>query len=201
MSLSALLIAPTHSPYAEALVRDVAEIEVLRHDEVSSEAHFDLVFFLIHADRGISQAEIDRFNRVRELQIPTLVLVALSHDKEVDQDQWDFDDVVMLANRVLEKVVTPFLVLHDDDGAPVGLYYLEQDSVIDYSKEEPRLTPADPELSEIVAEFKSEFEEEEFMVDDFLTGLRTIAIPYIPERNIGNTEIKSFVTKLQQAQP
>lgn len=201
MSLSALLIAPTPSPYAEALIRDVAEIEVLRHDEVSSEAHFDLVFFLIHADRGISQAEIDRFNRVRELQIPTLVLVALSHDKEVDQDQWDFDDVVMLANRVLEKVVTPFLVLHDDDGAPVGLYYLEQDSVIDYSKEEPRLTPADPELSEIVAEFKSEFEEEEFMVDDFLTGLRTIAIPYIPERNIGNTEIKSFVTKLQQAQP
>jgi hypothetical protein len=201
MSISALLIAPTPSPFAEALMKDVSEIEVVRHGEYPSEGHLDLIFFVIHADRGISQEEIDTYNRIRELQLPTLILVSLPHIQEAaDQDQWDFDDVVMLINRVLEKVVTPYLVLHDDKGTPVGLYYLERDEVIDYSAESPQLAPADPELSEVVAEFKSEFEEEEFVIEDFLTGLRTVAIPFIPERNIGTSEIKFYITKLQQAQ-
>lgn len=200
MAISALLIAPSSSPYADALVEDVSEIEVVRHGMTPREGIFDLIFFMIHADRGISQEEIDTYNRIRELQIPTLILVSISHnEKVVEQDHWDFDDVVMLINRVLEKVVTPFLVLHDDHGAPVGLYYLAQDAVIDYSAENPQLTVADPELSEVVAEFKSEFDEEEFVIDDFLTGLRAVAIPYIPERNIGTNEVKSYITKLRQA--
>jgi hypothetical protein len=117
------------------------------------------------------------------------------------EDRWDFDDIATLITRTMEKSVTPFLVLHDDDGFPIALYDLKEDRVINYISGSPETNEGDEELREVVREFKEEFDEEDFSVMDFTSGLRVVALPYIPERKIGSEEFRRLITRLQQAQP
>ena len=44
------------------------------------------------------------------------------------------DDAVMLASRVFTQLITPYLVLHGDDGEPTALIRLQDLQIIDYSK-------------------------------------------------------------------
>lgn len=195
--------------------------ELISTDGLTAQAptsDVDLLILMIYADRGLSAEEIATFNRLRERQIPALILVTnllptiqpipperllQGRDKGVEvrgDDRWDFDDLVMLINRVLEPCIAPFLVLHDDDGAPIGLYDLDEGSVIDYSAGVPVRSVADEDLTSLVKEFKDEFDSESFLSDDFTSGLRVIALPYIPERGIGVREVEKFLTTLQQVQ-
>jgi len=163
----------------------------------------DLLILIIEADRGLSQDEISRFNQLRESQIPSIILVTSLIGNEAsanNQDRWDFDDVMMLINRTLEKTIAPYLVLHDDTGLPIGLYDLLDHSVIDYSNSKPEREEPEAELKELVKDFQEEIEEENFVPSDFTSGLRVVAIPYIPERRIGIAEVEHFLTMLRQAQ-
>ena len=198
--LRALVIAP---PGFEVAPLSSSNLMTLIGKEASAE-RADLLILVIEADRGISQDEISGFNRLRESQIPAVILVTSlmpASGADDGQDRWDFDDIVMLINRTLEKVISPYLVLHDESGLPIGLYDLLSNQVINYSHGLPRREVPDSELVEIVKDFQDELAEENFVSSDFTTGLRVVAIPYIAERKIGIEEFNHFITMLQQVQP
>lgn len=214
-NLRALIIAPEESRYLDDLRREYPSIRLESYDETKNPGQFDLTILIIQADRGISQSEISAFNRARESQIPSMVLVAslmptptlISSESLTSSqaaihgdDRWDFDDVVMLINRTLEPSITPYLVLHDPAGAPIGLYDLARELVLDYSSGSVHEELPDDELKELVSEFKREFDEEGFDLADFTSGLRTVALPFVPERSIGLAELDHFLTMLRQVQ-
>ncbi|MEJ0014678.1 MAG: hypothetical protein WDN07_03845 [Actinomycetota bacterium] len=78
-----------------------------------------------------------------------------------------------IATKMLDPVVTPFLVLHNDAGAPIALISLETLMVSDYTNESPDHREADPEHIELVAEFRTEYLEgiEDAGEDSFSAGL------------------------------
>ncbi len=149
--------------------------------------------FLLSAKTGIDSATISLWDQARERQLPRILAINGLLMSEID-----FDDIVLIANRVLDPVITPFLVLHDDLGAPVGLIELATLEVRDYSGLEPERNFADAELQELVAEFRSEYlvQIEEFGESAFADGLLFPAIPVIVEKNIGQEEIITYIKQV-----
>jgi hypothetical protein len=185
----------------EALDSTWSKIEFQPYRESSPVSSCDLVVLNIAADRGISADEIKAFNELRERQIPAIILVSSLMPEDgipLADDRWDFDDITMLITRTLEKPVAPYLVLHDDEGLPIGLYDLKGDCVINYSSDEGKIEESDQELKEVVRDFKTEFDEEDFTESDFTSGLRVVALPFIPERRIGVAEADRYLTTLLQ---
>ena len=204
--LRGVLIAPPGSHLSGPLIAGTHEkglrLDLVPSEEVASTGPFDLIVVIIAADRGISTAEIETFNQLRERQIPALLLVTslLPHDGiTLADDRWDFDDITMLISRTLEKPITPFLVLHDDAGLPIALYDLKSEKVLNFSTGSAVEEESDQELKDLVKEFKVEFDDEDFNEDDFTTGLRVVAIPLIPERGIGVDQSVRLLTMLQRA--
>jgi hypothetical protein len=207
--LEIALFAPVNSQYRESIEKLDPTWNIRDMSRTGSIAEADLAIFLIHADRGLSPEDISTFHQIRELQLPTLILVASLAPELAPEfvpgsdarDQWDFDDVVMLVNRVLEQAVTPFLVLHGEDGAPSGLFDLGRNVVIDYSLGDRREDSPDADLIGLTEDFRNEYQESGFTGQDFFSGLTVLALPFIPERGIGVFEIRELLTKLQLAQP
>ena len=111
------------------------------------------------------------------------------------------DDMIMLANRVLEPVIAPYLVLHDEKGLPNGFFDLTSKKVLNYSSGEMIEENGESELTLLVEEFQNEYDQFDFQEEDFLSGLYCPAIPFIPERNLGSDQLLKFITKLAQALP
>jgi len=149
----------------------------------------DAFMLAISAKSGVSKAMIELWSRISELQIPRMIIVNGLEFSEVD-----FDDVVLIANRVLENVITPYLVLHDELGEPTGLISLTDVMIHDYSGETARLYPADEELISIVSEFRDELVLATTEMDEssYSQGLLVPAIPYIPSKKIGVSEIQQM---------
>jgi len=198
--ISVALFAPENSRYRHALQSMDAIGTIIDRSRPELFGEVDLAIFLIEADRGISNEEISTFQQIRELQLPTLILVASLLPDSKGSDQWDFDDVIMLVNRVLEPAITPFLVLHGDDGIPSGLFALARKKVIDYSGANPSEIEPESDLMNLTEEFRTEYEESGYSESDFISGLTVVALPFIPERGIGLVETGQLLTKLQQAQ-
>jgi len=198
--ISVALFAPENSRYRHSLQSMDAIGTIIDKSRPELFGEVDLAIFLIEADRGISNEEISTFQQIRELQLPTLILVASLLPDSKGSDQWDFDDVIMLVNRVLEPAITPFLVLHGDDGIPSGLFALARKKVIDYSGANPNEIEPESDLMNLTQEFRTEYEESGYSESDFISGLTVVALPFIPERGIGLVETAHLLTKLQQAQ-
>jgi hypothetical protein len=94
-------------------------------------------------------------------------------------------------------VVTPFLVLHDDVGEPIGLISLDSTDVHDYSTKTEHIYPADEELKGLIAEFRSEYQEQTEGLDDdaFGAGLVVPALPLVESRGIGISELTRYFKK------
>ncbi|MEY4024377.1 MAG: hypothetical protein RLZ23_1338, partial [Actinomycetota bacterium] len=104
----------------------------------SPESESDLAIFAINPAAGIDQETIENWAALDDFQIPRLVVV-----NGLDGQELDFEDAVMVANRVFTQLVTPYLVLHDDGGEPTALIRLQDLQIIDYSQ-----TPAHIRASE-----------------------------------------------------
>ena len=150
----------------------------------------DLFVLLISAKTGVSTEMISTWNIASERQVPRIVIV-----NSLEMNEIDFDDIVLIANRVLESVITPYLVLHDEVGEPVGLISLSDNQVRDYSNGVVNIYPADSELQSLVAEFKEELEEStiEFDSSAFQAGLIVPALPFVASRNIGVAEFQEYL--------
>lgn len=153
----------------------------------------DLAIFAIDPSAGIDQATIDLWQSLDEFQVPRLVVVTHLENLEAD-----FDDAVMIASRVFDQMITPYLVLHDDAGLPAALISLSDLQIIDYSTSPVTTKSSEEEHQTLVQEFRDEFLE--LLADSgenaFAAGLLFPAIPLWIERGIGVDIVEGFIKQL-----
>ena len=151
-----------------------------------------LAIFAINPAAGIDQETIDLWSALTDFQLPRLVVV-----NELEGSDSDFDDAVLLANRVFDPLVTPYLVLHDDAGNPSALIDLQTLEIIDYSQSPTSRRDSDPEHKELVADFRTEYLEavEDAGESAFEAGLLFPAIPVVISKGIGVDIVNVFIDR------
>ena len=153
----------------------------------------DLAIFAIDPSAGIDQETIDLWQALDEFQVPRLVVVT-----HLEKLEADFDDAVMIASRVFDQVITPYLVLHDEAGLPAALISLSDLQIIDYSTTPTTIKSSEEEHQTLVQEFRDEYLE--LLADSgenaFSAGLLFPAIPLWIERGIGVDIVQSFIKQL-----
>jgi len=184
---------PSSQPEAVAVELESGEVTFLpisSNDDIPSNfEELDAFALVVNAKTGVSSEMINLWSGVAERQIPRIVIVNGLEFSEID-----FDDIVLIVNRVLETVITPYLVLHDELGEPTGLISLSDSSVHDYSSTIYSEYPADEELISLSKEFREELEIATTEFDDsaYSQGLLVPAIPLITSKRIGKAEIAKF---------
>ena len=177
------------------LSADPAQVAAVFNAQISQSAvpDSDLAIFAIDPSAGIDQATIDLWQALDEFQVPRLVVVT-----HLEKLEADFDDAVMIATRVFDQMITPYLVLHDDAGLPIALISLSDLQIIDYSTNPKTVRSSDEEHQTLVQEFREEYLE--LLADSgenaFEAGLLFPAIPLWIERGIGVDIVESFIKKL-----
>ena len=153
-------------------------------------AESELAIFAINPAAGIDQQTIDQWQALSDYQLPRLVVV-----NELDGSDADFEDAIMLANRVFDQLVTPYLVLHSETGSPIALISLGDLKIIDYSTNPPTISPSESEHQELVAEFCEEYLEDLAAAGDsaFTAGLLFPAIPIVISNGLGVDIVKSYI--------
>jgi translation elongation factor EF-G len=161
-------------------------------DQVHSQS--DLAIFAINPSAGVDQVTIQQWAELDEYQIPRLLVVT-----HLEKLEADFDDAVMIANRVLSPMATPFLVLHDEMGLPIALISLSDLSIIDYSTIPPTIKGCEPEHETLVQEFRDEYLEliQASGEDAFAAGLLFPAIPLWIEKGIGVDIVNRYIQELK----
>ena len=159
----------------------------------SPEGESDLAIFAINPSAGIDQQAIDNWAALDDFQIPRMVVV-----NGLEGQELDFEDAVMVANRVFDQLVTPYLVLHDDDGEAAALIRLQDLQIIDYTKNPPQLRASDPEHEELVREFREEYFDLTSEMDEgaFAAGILFPAIPINLIKGIGVDVVQSYIDLL-----
>ena len=174
---------------------DPAQVAAVFNAQISQSAvpDSDLAIFAIDPSAGIDQTTIELWQSIDEFQVPRLVVVT-----HLEKLEADFDDAVMIATRVFDQMITPYLVLHDDAGLPIALISLSDLQIIDYSTNPITVRSSDEEHQTLVQEFREEYLE--LLADSgenaFEAGLLFPAIPLWIERGIGVDIVESFIKKL-----
>jgi translation elongation factor EF-G len=158
-----------------------------------AESESDLAIFAIDPSAGIDQATIDLWQSLDEYQVPRLVVVT-----HLEKLEADFDDAVMIATRVFDQMVTPYLVLHDEAGMPAALIGLSDLEIIDYSTTPKTIKESEEEHQTLVQEFRAEYLEllEASGENAFIAGLLFPAIPLWIETGIGVDIVESYIQQL-----
>ena len=156
-------------------------------------AESDLAIFVINPAAGIDQPTIDLWQSLSDYQLPRLVIV-----NELEGSDSDFEDAIMLGNRVFDQLATPFLVLHGDKGEPIALINLENLEIRDYTSSPPSVRASDVEHQELVADFRAEYlaEIENAGEGAFAAGLLFPAIPIVISNGLGIDVVKSYLDLL-----
>lgn len=185
---------PPVSPLKSAHWR-ATEVEIGKSSGLPKDAaEYDLFALCVDAQLGVSTEMVAAWEFAAERQLPRLLLVyGLDGTGQVD-----FDDIVLIANRILEEVLTPYLVLHDEAARPIGLIEVGTGIVSDYSIEPAAQYPAASELLELVSEFRDEAERQisEVGSDAFEQGRIAIALPLMERNKIGLSELNSILATL-----
>ena len=177
-------ISPENEQIGAVLGLPVAEID----DPTLITA--DVVLVVASAKNGIDSKVLSNWPTFRELYIPTIVLVIDFEDGDVD-----FEDMSAIVGKMLEPVLTPYLVLHADDGQPTALINLEDQMITDYSSGKITHIPSESEHRELILEFKEELASalSEGGWEQFVQGLVIPAIPFIIRNKLGLAEVKRFL--------
>jgi hypothetical protein len=174
---------------------DPAQVASAFNAQVSetAESESDLAIFAIDPSAGIDQATIDLWQSLDEYQVPRLVVVT-----HLEKLEADFDDAVMIATRVFDQMITPYLVLHDDAGMPAALIGLSDLEIIDYSTIPTSVKNSEEEHQTLVQEFRIEYLEllEASGEDAFSAGLLFPAVPLWIERGIGVDIVNDYMQQL-----
>jgi hypothetical protein len=171
-------VSATPAALAKALEDRGIEVAAQTEDRAS----IDCAIFAINPSAGIDPETISLWESFNDYLTPR-IMVALA----LPGADLDFDDAVLLANRVFDQMVTPYLVLHGDDGTPAALISLDDLSVRNYIQGIAVISASDPEHRELVADFQSEYREivEASGEDAFAAGLLFPAIPINIDNGIG----------------
>lgn len=157
------------------------------------EIESDLAIFAVNPNSGISPETIAIWESLDDYLMPRLVVVT-----GLTGDDGDFDDAVMLANRVFEKCVTPFLVLHDDAGAPCALISLSDLSITNYQGGFSEVLESADEHKTLVSEFRDEYllAIDQMGPDAFSAGLLFPAIPIDFKTGLGLKEVRKYIHQI-----
>lgn len=163
------------------------------HCEKSVNYSADVAIFLINPAAGVDTETINQWRELDEVQIPRLVVITVMDGMELD-----FDDAVMVANRVFDPLVTPYLVLHGENGTPIGTISLSNLETVDYSTTPKTHALADDELRDLVSEFREEFMSQMVEMEDgaFAAGILFPAIPVNPTNGLGIDIVKAYLDEL-----
>lgn len=144
--------------------------------------------FAINPNTGIDQNTIDIWRSYDELLMPRIVVVTGLTDGE-----GDFDDAVLIANRVLDKLFVQYLILHEDDGSPIALIDLDNLKIHNYQSGE--VFPADTDHETLVSEFRQEYLESKEALGEngYRAGLLFPAIPFIAEYKVGFDVLQRYL--------
>jgi len=155
----------------------------------------EVAIFVINPNTGVDEKTISNWAALDEFQTPRLIVVT-----NIESGEADFDDAVLLANRLFDQVVTPYLVLHDDSGAPCALISLATEEITDYSTNPSTVIPSDPEHKTLVSEFVDEYKSHMAVMGDgsFAAGLLFPAIPVWIEKNIGIDIVKQYLAEINR---
>ena len=153
----------------------------------------DIALFLVSAQDGIVSADLEKWRLARDLYIPSMVIIC-----DLTSGEIDFEDMTAIAGKMLDPVVTPYLVLHSDTGAPVALIELKTLMVVDYSSGTPIIKEAESEHVDLVAEFRAEYlEDMEYAGEDgFAAGLLFPALPWVEGTRIGLDQIIAYLNQV-----
>lgn len=155
----------------------------------------DVAIFVINPNSGVDEQTVANWSALDDFQTPRLIVVT-----ELESGEADFDDAVLLANRLFDQVVTPYLVLHDDLGAPCALISLETQEIIDYSDGLEKTIPSDPEHKTLVSEFVEEYASHLAVMGEgaFAAGLLFPAIPLMINKRIGVEIVKKYLSEINR---
>jgi hypothetical protein len=94
--------------------------------------------------------------------------------------------------------LTPYLVLHADDGAPCAFIDLEKLEIRDYSTGELTIKPSDEDHQILVSEFRDEYLESiaELNENRFATGLFIPIIPFSSSLGLGHLELIQYLREV-----
>jgi hypothetical protein len=150
----------------------------------------EAVVLLASAVTGIDENLVNQWQSFREGYVPVIVAIV-----DFALGDVDFEDMSAIVGKMLEPVVTPYLVLHEDDGAAAALIDLENFQITDYSTDPTSVRDSDPEHKDLVKDFASELTDSliEGGWEQFVQGLIIPAIPLIPESKLGVEEINRFL--------
>lgn len=158
-----------------------------------AETESDVAIFAINPSAGIDQATIDIWNALDDFQVPRLVVV-----NGLDGMDLDFEDAVMVANRVFDQLVTPYLVLHGDDGLPAALIRLQDQKIVDYSTSPATYRESEDEHKQLIEEFRDEYLEQMSQMGDgsFQAGMLFPAIPINLTNGIGVDIVQKYIDEI-----
>lgn len=157
--------------------------------------HCDLGIFVINPSTGIDPQTIAQWEALNDVMAPRMVVVTGLENTEAD-----FDDAVLLANRVFDMTVTPYLVLHDDAGVACALISLADLTIRDYSTRPATIKPCESEHETLVSEFRNEYLAAMDVLgeDGFAAGMAFPAVPLWIEKGIGTDIVRSYIARLNQ---
>ncbi len=157
-------------------------------------AQVDCAIFAINPSAGIDPETITAWESFNDYLTPR-IMVALA----LPGADLDFDDAVLLANRVFDQMATPYLVLHSDDGTPAALISLEDLTIRNYLHGVAVVSESEPEHKELVSEFAQEYRDlvESSGENAFAAGLFFPAIPVNLENGIGIDVLVSYLNQLK----
>jgi len=177
-----------------ALRKVLADQGISIQESVADLGDVDCAIFAINPSAGIDPETIAAWESFNDYLTPR-IMVALA----LPGAELDFDDAVLLANRVFDQMATPYLVLHGDDGTPAALINLQDLSIRNYLHGVAVISASEPEHQELVAEFAREYKEliESSGEDAFSAGLLFPAIPLNIESGIGVDVLISYLNELK----
>jgi hypothetical protein len=159
----------------------------------SSQVESDLAIFAINPNTGISPESIAIWESLDDYLMPRLIVVT-----GLTGNDGDFDDAVMLVNRVFEQCVTPYLVLHNDAGTPCALISLADLKITNYQDGSSVELESADEHKTLVSEFRDEYliAIDQMGPDAFAAGLLFPAIPLDFNTGLGIKEITEYIDQL-----
>ena len=180
--------------HSSANLESVASLFGGKH-VAQSDGSEDVAIFVINPNTGVDELTVANWGALDDFQTPRIIVVT-----ELDSGEADFDDAVLLANRLFDQVVTPYLVLHDDLGAPCALISLETQEIIDYSETPEKTIASDPEHKTLVSEFVEEYAAHLAVMGDgaFAAGLLFPAIPLLIEKRIGVDIVRKYLSEISR---
>ncbi len=153
----------------------------------------DVAIFCVSAVDGFAPGMTEDWQRAREIYLPSIVAIV-----DLEKSEIDFEDMSAIVGKTLDPVITPYLVLHSDEGIPTAVISLETQLITDYTLGLKRTIESDPEHKELVAEFREEFLEQIESAGDepFANALVFPAIPTAIHIKLGLAEILEWLRKI-----